>query len=143
MILGSDLLNKKKLKFNIAACKQYKPTADNLLVLLTYLIVQVQYVIEVHLITYTNIFDNTDTRGVLVIEDPIFPHNVRLCVHLFSFEQKNRNLFLQRYLTIKFGDGKYYSVVSSLIFKQYVLNCFAVCFIDATYRVHVSIPLFW
>lgn len=50
--------------------------------LLTYHIVEVQYIIVIHLFTNSLFFNDTETRGVLVIADAPGPEEIFFSVYL-------------------------------------------------------------
>lgn len=64
------------------------PHAQILHLLLTYHIVEVQYIIVIHLFTNSLFFDDTETRGVLVIADAPGPEKIFFSVYLYLFKNK-------------------------------------------------------
>lgn len=56
--------------------------------LLTYHIVEVQYIIVINLFTNSLFFDDTETRGVLVITDAPGPEEIFFSVYLYLFKNK-------------------------------------------------------
>lgn len=101
------------------------PHVQILHLLLTYHIVEVQYVIVVHLFTYSLFFDDTETRGVLVIADAPGPEKIFFSVHLYLFKNKALSAVFARISDL--------SAFSFAHVNFYVyLN---------TYRDHLSLPL--
>lgn len=64
------------------------PHAQILHLLLTYHIVEVQYIIVIHLFTNSLFFDDTETRSVLVITDAPGPEEIFFSVYLYLFKNK-------------------------------------------------------